>query len=303
MADPDSVDQLTALFEEQRSSLTGVAYRMLGSSADAEDIVQEAWLRWVAADRSEVDSPRAYLVRVTTRLALDRLRRAHTRREQYVGPWLPEPLVTHTSAGTDDTADRVLSVESVSMAMLIVLESLSPLERVVFVLREAFGFPYSQIALTLHRGEAAVRQLATRARRHVESRTPRYDVDPAERRNLTERFLAAAAGGDLEELLAVLAPEASLIADGGGKAPAPRRVIESADKVGRFVAGVARKMPSDARLRSVQLNGAPAVVLVHRARVTHAVLLEVAHGRIQRVYLWSNPDKTAVLDRQLDQAG
>lgn len=299
--DLGSTDQLTKVFEAHRDLLTAVAYRMLGRVVDAEDIVQEAWLRWTADERAEVRQPRAYLVRITTRLALDRLRQAQTRRESYVGPWLPEPLISELSTGSDDTAERALSAESVSMAMLVVLESLSPLERAVFVLREAFGFPYAEIAQTLERGEPAVRQLATRARRHVDARTPRYDVDPDLRRDLTERFLTAATGGDLQQLLALLAPDISLVGDSGGKAKAPRRVIETADKVGRFLNGVATKIDSRSEVRVVAFNGAPAVVLTVDGQVMQAVQLEIADGLIQRVYLWSNPDKVAPLTHQLNK--
>lgn len=187
-----ATDTVTEVFEEHRPVLTGVAYRMLGRVADAEDVVQEAWLRWSGADRSDVREPRGYLVRVTTRLAIDRLRLAQTRKEAYVGPWLPEPYVTDFGATVPDTAERAVLADSVSLAVLVVLESLSPLERAVFVLREAFGYPYADIAVTLDRSESAVRQLAGRARRHVEEKRPRYEVDPAEQRDLTERFLAAA---------------------------------------------------------------------------------------------------------------
>src|SRR4051812_49713618 len=234
-----ATDTETDIFEEHRPVLMGVAYRMLGRVADAEDVVQEAWLRWSAADRSEVREPRAYLVRVTTRLAIDRLRQVKARGETYVGPWLPEPYVTDFGDTVADTAEQAVLADSVSLAVLVVMESLSPLERAVFVLREAFGYPYAEIATTLDRSESAVRQLAARARRHVDERRPRYDVDPAVRRDLTERFLAAAAGGDLEGLMSLLAPDVRLVGDSGGLSKAPLRVIESADKVGRFVHGVA----------------------------------------------------------------
>ena len=192
-----TTDTPTAVFEEHRPVLMGVAYRMLGRVADAEDVVQDAWLRWSAADRAEVREPRAYLVRVTTQLAIDRLRQVKARGEAYVGPWLPEPYVTDFGDTVPDTAERAVLADSVSLAVLVVLESLSPLERAVFVLREAFGYPYADIAAMLDRGEPAVRQLAGRARRHVDEGRPRYEVDPAQRRDLTERFLAAAAEGDL----------------------------------------------------------------------------------------------------------
>ncbi|MEV7426460.1 RNA polymerase sigma factor SigJ [Streptomyces sp. NPDC091212] len=285
----------TDVFEAHRGLLTGVAYRMLGRVADAEDVVQEAWLRWSAHDTADVREPRAYLVRITTRLAIDRLRRASTQRETYVGPWLPEPVVTAYGPAVPDTAERAVLADSVSLAVLIVLESLSPLERAVFVLREAFGFPYAEIAVTLDRGEAAVRQLAGRARRHVEERRPRYDVDPAARRELTERFLAAAGGGDLEALLALLAPDVRLVGDSGGKAKAPLRIIEGADKVGRFLAAVA----ADAALyefRVMEFNGAPAVLALNGGRPDLVLQLEVRDGRVESVHIVRNPDKLGGTD-------
>ncbi|CAM5233638.1 hypothetical protein SFUMM280S_08140 [Streptomyces fumanus] len=245
-----TTDTATEVFEAHRPLLLGVAYRMLGRSADAEDVVQEAWLRWSGADRDGVREPRGYLVRVTTRLAVDRLRQIKARGETYVGPWLPEPWVTDLGATAPDAAERAVLADSVSLAVLVVLESLSPLERAVFVLREAFGYPYAEIAAMLERGEAAVRQLAGRARRHVDERRPRYDVDPGRRRDLTERFLAAAAGGDLDALLALLAPGVRLVGDSGGKSKAPLRVLENADKVGRRApprpAAAARRRPNAA---------------------------------------------------------
>ncbi|WP_432071921.1 RNA polymerase sigma-70 factor [Streptomyces wuyuanensis] len=283
----------TDVFEAHRSVLTGVAYRMLGRFTDAEDVVQEAWLRWTAEDRADVREPRGYLVRVTTRLAIDRLRQAQSRRESYVGPWLPEPIATgHT---VPDSAERAELTESVSFAVLVVLESLSPLERAVFVLREAFGFPYGEIATTLDRSEAAVRQLAGRARRHVDERTPRYDVDPAERRDLTERFLAAASGGDFDALIDMLAPDVRLVGDSGGKAKAPLRVMESADKVGRFLFAVAQQPVPGAEFRILELNGAPGLLVLSDGKPDTVVQIEVRHGRIQCVYIVRNPDKLAAL--------
>ncbi|MFF0303306.1 RNA polymerase sigma-70 factor [Streptomyces sp. NPDC004562] len=290
-----TTDAETDVFEEHRPVLLGVAYRMLGRVADAEDVVQEAWLRWSRADRSEVREPRAYLVRVTTRLAIDRLRQVKARGESYVGPWLPEPYVTDFGDRVPDTAERAVLADSVSLAVLIVLESLSPLERAVFVLREAFGYPYAEIAAMLDRGEAAVRQLAGRARRHVEERRPRYEVDPAERRDLTERFLAAAAGGDLEGLMSLLAPDVRLIGDSGGKAKAPLRVLESADHVGRFLAGVAQKGIPDAGFRYVEINGGPALLVLSGSRPDSVFQVDVLDGRIQAVYVIRNPDKLKAL--------
>lgn len=289
--DDVSTDTATDVFEDHRPVLLGVAYRMLGRVADAEDVVQEAWLRWSGADRGEVREPRAYLVRVTTRLAIDRLRQVKARNEAYVGPWLPEPYVTNFGDTVPDTADKAVLADSVSLAVLVVLESLSPLERAVFVLREAFGYPYAEIASMLDRGEAAVRQLAGRARRHVEERRPRYEVDPGRRRELTERFLAAAGEGDLEGLMELLAPDVRLVGDSGGKSRAPLRVLETADKVGRFVIGAAGKGVPDPSFRFMELNGGPALVVLSAGRPDSVFQLDVFDGRIQSVYIIRNPDK------------
>ncbi|MFJ8361205.1 RNA polymerase sigma-70 factor [Streptomyces sp. NPDC093984] len=295
-----TTDTATEVFEEHRPVLMGVAYRMLGRVADAEDVVQEAWLRWSRADRDAVREPRAYLVRVTTRLAVDRLRQAQARKEAYVGPWLPEPYVTDFGDTAPDAADRAVLADSVSLAVLVVLESLSPLERAVFVLREAFGFPFGEIAATLDRSEAAVRQLAARARKHVDERRPRYDVDPAERRDLTERFLAAAVEGDLKGLMELLAPDARLVGDSGGRAKAPLRVLRTADKVGRFLAAVAGQRPADMSLRHLELNGGPALLVLSGGKPDTVFQVDVVDGRVQCVYVIRNPDKLASLpvDRQ-----
>ncbi|MCX4702519.1 RNA polymerase sigma-70 factor [Streptomyces sp. NBC_01352] len=287
-----TADTVTDVFEEHRPVLLGVAYRMLGRVADAEDVVQEAWLRWAGADRTEVREPRAYLVRITTRLAIDRLRQVKARGETYVGPWLPEPYVTDFGDTVPDTAERAVLADSVSLAVLVVLESLSPLERAVFVLREAFGYPYADIAAMLDRGEPAVRQLAGRARKHVEERRPRYQVDPVQRRDLTERFLAAAGEGDLEGLMSLLAPDVRLVGDSGGKAKAPLRVLETADKVGRFMIGVAEKggIP-DLSFRFLELNAGPAILVLSGDKPDSVFQLDVLDGRIQSVYIIRNPDK------------
>lgn len=286
-----STDTVTDVFEEHRPVLLGVAYRMLGRVADAEDVVQEAWLRWSGADRDDVREPRGYLVRITTRLAIDRLRQIKARQEAYVGPWLPEPYVTDFGDAVPDTAERAVLADSVSLAVLVVLESLSPLERAVFVLREAFGYPYADIATMLDREEPAVRQLAGRARKHVEERRPRYEVDPVQRRDLTERFLAAAAEGDLEGLMSLLAPDVRLVGDSGGKSRAPLRVIETADRVGRFVVGAARKGVEDMTWRIVEVNGGPAVLVLSGGKTDSVFQVDIADGRIQSVYIVRNPDK------------
>ncbi|WP_405482959.1 RNA polymerase sigma-70 factor [Streptomyces sp. NBC_00009] len=290
-----ATDTVIEVFEEHRPVLMGVAYRMLGRVADAEDVVQDAWLRWAQADRDEVREPRAYLVRVATRLAIDRLRQAQVRREAYVGPWLPEPLVTDFGPTAPDTAEAAVLAESVSLAVLVVLESLSPLERAVFVLREAFGFPFAEIATTLERSESAVRQLAGRARKHVDERRPRFDVDPVEQRALTERFLAAATGGDLEGLMTLLAPDARLVGDSGGKSKAPLRVIESADKVGRFLLGAAKGGGAAFTFRIVELNAGPAVLALVDGKPDSVFQVDVADGHVQCVYIVRNPDKLTSL--------
>jgi RNA polymerase sigma-70 factor (TIGR02957 family) len=290
-----------SVFDEHRGLLTSVAYRVLGSVTDAEDAVQEAWLRWSGVDHSEVRDPRAFLVRITTRLAIDRLRRAKARREAYVGPWLPEPILT----GKDPSEDAAMA-ESISMAMLVVLETLSPLERAVFVLREAFGMPHSEIADVLGRKEEAVRQLARRARAHVHERRSRFDADQAEQRRVTERFLEATMTGDLEGLMAVLSPGVELVADSGGRALAPRRPVRGADKVARFLFAVVTEEQTARFLESVgsepsggtrvylsQVNGAPGVVITAGGEPISAFLLDVSDGVVGTIRLIVNPEKLA----------
>ena len=293
------------VFDRYRRLLFGVAYQMLGSVADAEDTVQDAWLRWSAADRSEVTDPRAYLVQVTTRLALDRLRSAQSRRESYVGPWLPEPLLTAPPVASGPPApspDEAAELgEQVSLALLVVLETLSPVERAVFVLREVFGISAAEVGDILGRSEPAVRQLAHRAREHVEARRPRFDTDRREQREVTERFLAAAAGGDVDSLLAVLAPDVVLITDGGGRAKAARRPITGADKVARFLVGIAQQgadIPG-LRMEVAEVNGWPAIVGWVGAEPFGSISLTLSGERIQQVLVVVNPDKLAGLSADL----
>jgi RNA polymerase sigma-70 factor (TIGR02957 family) len=290
------------VFDEHRALLISVAYRILGSVTDAEDTVQEAWLRWSGVNTSDVRDPRAFLVRVTTRLAIDRLRRAKTLRESYVGPWLPEPILTGR-----DVAEDVALAESVSMAMLVVLETLSPLERAVFVLREAFGMSYAEIANVLGRRVQAVRQLGHRARDHVQERRSRFDADQSEQRRVTERFLEATSTGDLEGLMAVLAPEVTLVADGGGRALAPRRPIRGAEKVARFLLAIATEERMARFLRSVgsepvaanlrvhvsQVNGGPGILVVSGDKPISTLVLDVSDGVVRTIHLVANPEKLA----------
>ena len=275
-------------FDRHRRLLFTVAYQMLGSVADAEDVVQDAWLRWSSADRSDVEDGRAYLVTITSRLALDRLGSARARREAYVGPWLPEPLLT--DGGPEDAAELG---EQVSLALLVVLETLSPVERAVFVLREVFGLPVAEVAAALDRSEAAVRQLAHRAREHVEARRPRFDADRRAQREVTERFLAAAIGGDVQSLLAAMSPGVVLVSDGGGKVKAARRPIEGADKVARFLAAIGplgAELPG-LRVEVADVNGAPAVVARTDEGPFMTLQLVLVDGLVQQVFYVGNPDK------------
>ncbi len=281
---------LLPAFDAHRRLLFTVAYRMLGSVADAEDTVQDAWLRWSAAGRDDVADPRAWLVRTTTRLALDRLGSARARRETYVGPWLPEPLLTDAAG---DPADDAVLGEEVSLALLVVLETLSPAERAVFVLREVFGVPAGEVAAVLGRSEAAVRQLAHRAREHVAARRPRSVAGRQELREVTERFLAACVGGDVDALLAALAPGAVLVTDGGGRAKAALRPITGADKVARFLTAVVGggAASADLRMDLAEVNGQPGVAAWSDAGPIAAVSLVVADGLVQQVLVVLNPDK------------
>jgi RNA polymerase sigma-70 factor (TIGR02957 family) len=282
----------TGVFEQHRNLLFGVAYRMLGSVADAEDVVQDAWLRWSAVSpttRSSVEHPRAYLIRIVTNTALNRLRSAQVRRESYVGPWLPEPLLV-----APDVAEDVQNTESVSMAMLVVLETLTPLERAVFVLREVFGYSYGEVASWLGRSEASVRQLAHRAREHVQARRPRFAPDRHEQRRVTERFLAACVGGDLGELMSLLAPGVRLTSDSGGKAKAPRRIIVGADKVARFLLAIAGGA-AGLRIEIADVNGGTGIVGFEGATPIVVLTFDVADGQVQGLYLVNNPDKLNAL--------
>ncbi|MGE5290593.1 MAG: RNA polymerase sigma-70 factor [Micromonosporaceae bacterium] len=282
------------IFEEHRSLLFGIAYRMLGSVADSEDVIQDAWLRWSAADRSQVAAPRAYLVRIVTNTALNKLRSAKARRESYVGPWLPEPLVV-----APDIAENVETAESVSMAVMVVLETLTPLERAVFVLREVFGYGYDELAASLGRSEASVRQLAHRAREHVQARRPRFEPGREEQRRVTEEFLSACVGGDLGRLISTLAPGVRLIADSGGKARAPRRVIVGARKVARFLLAVAGDA-AGLEIRVADVNGGTGLIGFDAGRPAVAVIFEIADGQVQSLYLVNNPDKLNALARDVE---
>src|SRR2546422_5803945 len=268
------MDPATEAFVAHRNLLFTVAYEMLGSAADAEDVLQETWLRWVDVDLAEVRSQRAYLVRITTRQALSRLRTLGRRKESYVGPWLPEPLLT-----VPDVAEDVELADSVSMAMLLVLETLTPTERAVFVLREVFDLDYDEIAEAVDKSPAAIRQIAHRARAHVAARRPRMQVDRTEQQQVVERFLAAVTTGDVQGLMDVLAPDVVLVADGGGVAQAVRVPVRGADRVAAFLAVFPRAV-TDAEVGTVWLNGAPAARIDDIRFGTTAVSVVIEGGRI-----------------------
>ncbi|MFI0821043.1 RNA polymerase sigma-70 factor [Streptomyces sp. NPDC021098] len=272
-------------FEQHRRMLFGIAYRMLGSVADAEDVVQDTWLRCSQVSTA-VDNPAGYLTRTVTNLALNRLTSAAATREQYVGPWLPEPLVTQP-----DAAEEAELAESVSLAMLVVLESLSPLERAVFVLKEVFRFSFKEIAGMLERSEASVRQVGHRARSHVQARRPRYDTPAEVRRQVTDEFLAACVGGDLNRMMELLAPDVTAWSDGGGKVKAAVRPQRGADKVARFLAAVVTQPMDDPRVHAVDVNGRPGVLLTVAGRPDTVACVEVTDGRITEIRIIRNPDK------------
>ncbi|MDQ0381689.1 RNA polymerase sigma-70 factor [Amycolatopsis thermophila] len=280
------------VFQQYRDLLFAVAYRVLGTAADAEDAVQDAWIKWSAADRSQVADPKSYLARIVSNLALERLRSTRHKRETYVGPWLPEPILT-----SGDTADTVTGAESVSMAMLVVLETLSPLERAVFVLNEVFAFSHAEIAEAVDRSEAAVRQAAHRAREHVRARRPRFTTDRARQRAVTERFFAAATGGDVNALLDLLSPDVTLWTDGGGKVRQALRPVVGAATVASWFAALGTVTyqgvePADVVAELAEINGGPGVVFRGPGRVIATVTFDFdADGRISTIHNVANPDK------------
>jgi RNA polymerase sigma-70 factor (ECF subfamily) len=276
------------LFESHRGLVFGVAYRMLGSVDEADDVVQETWLRWSAAPRDDVLDPRAYLARVAARLALDHVRRVARRRESYVGEWLPEPILTGP-----DVADDAALADTVSMAMLVVLETLSPLERAVFVLDKAFGFSHKEIGQALGRTEPAVRQLAHRARQHVDARRPRFVADRGVRTAVTERFMRAAAGGDLAALLDVLAPDVTLVSDADGKVRSPRHRITGAATIGAVFSASGYRMPPGAYVKITDINGVPGALALVDDVAFAAFVLEVdaVSERVTTIRLIANPEK------------
>jgi RNA polymerase sigma-70 factor (TIGR02957 family) len=284
-------DPGTAAFVAHRNLLFTVVYEMLGSAADAEDVLQETWLRWVGVDLDTVRDQRAYLVRITTRQALTRLRTLGRRKESYVGSWLPEPLLT-----APDVAEDVELAESVSMAMLLVLETLAPTERAVFVLREVFALEYDEIAEAVEKSPATVRQIAHRARTHVAARRPRGAVSPAETRGALEAFQRAVETGDLQGLLDILAPDVVLLADGGGVKQAVPRPVVGADKVARLLAVGSNLV--DAEMSEAQVNGSPALIVRLNGETDGIMAMRIDEGLVTGLYYVRNPEKLSHIEHE-----
>ena len=282
-------DRATEAFVTHRNLLFTVAYEMLGSAADAEDVLQETWLRWANVDLDVVRDQRAYLVRITTRQSLIRLRTLRRRRESYVGPWLPEPLLT-----TPDVAEDVELADSVSMAMLLVLETLTPTERAVYVLREVFGLDYDEIAGAVDKNPPAVRQIAHRARTHVAARRPRGTVSAAETRDALEAFRQAVETGDLQRLLDILAPDVVALTDGGGVRQAALEPIVGA----HTVAGVLGRVAATASLQSAQVNGHPALIVRLDGAIDTVLAVHIEGGLIAGLYAVRNPEKLSHMGRE-----
>ncbi|WP_433679243.1 RNA polymerase sigma-70 factor [Nocardia sp. CA-119907] len=274
-------------FIEHRRLLFSTAYRMLGTVTDAEDILQDAWLKWNETDQSTVQHPKSYLVRTVTNLSLNRLTSAKAKRETYVGPWLPEPLLT-----SPNIAEETELADTVSTAMLVVLETLNPVERAVFLLREVFGYSHAEIADTLDKPEATVRQIAHRARSHVQSRRPRFDTDKAERAHITEQFMSACNGGDLNALMDLLAPDVTSWSDGGGVVTAARRPLYGPDHVARWVLGVlAKPTVAGVVLEPAHINGELGALALIDGNPVAAFTYDIIDGHIHNLRFQVNPNK------------
>lgn len=287
------MDSATEVFVAHRNLLFTVAYEMLGSATDAEDVLQETWLRWAKVDLETVREHRAYLVRITTRQALNKLRSLGRRKESYVGSWLPEPLLT-----APDVADDVELSDSVSMAMLLVLETLTPTERAVFVLRDVFALEYDEIAEAVGKTPAAVRQIAHRARNHVAARRPRGVVSAAESKGAVEAFQKAVTTGDLQSLIDILAPDVVLLGDGGGIKQTVQRPILGADKVGRLMMGGLGRVTHQLSVEPVQVNGSPAVAVYFDGELDGVMALLIEDGLISGLYYVRNPEKLSWMQQE-----
>ena len=284
------MSQADDLFEEHRPVLARLAYRMLGSLADADDVLQEAYLRWSRDNREAVQSPRAYLLSVVTRLCIDQRQSIEARKLTYVGPWLPEPVVEPVAS---DPSVALETAESVSMALLLVLESLSPVERAAYLLRRIFDYDYDVIAQVLDKSEPSCRQIVSRAEQRIHARRPRFDPDPAQAERLTAAFLQACSTGDLNGLVQILASDAVLYSDGGGKAAAALAPIRGADRIARFFLGILKKAPPGMEIRRVRVNGQPGLVTIVDGQLSLVLTLDVVDGRIANCFVIRNPDKLA----------
>jgi RNA polymerase sigma-70 factor, ECF subfamily len=288
-------DRTLSLFEEQSRLLFGIAYRMLGSVTDAEDMVQECYLRWQQAADESIRSPRAWLTTVVTRLCLNHLQLARVKRETYVGSWLPEPLVDEHAP---NPAEASQLADTLSLAFLVLLETLTPTERAVFILREGFGYEFSEIAAVVEKSEANCRQILTRARKHVDERRPRYDASQTDAEKLVGPFVAALRSGDLEGMLARLAENVVLVADGGAKPGALLRPLQGAKPVARAMLNAARKHGIEqADIRPATINGLPGFVRFQNGQAQSVLAFGIAEGRIQSVFIISNPEKLRHLNR------
>jgi RNA polymerase sigma-70 factor, ECF subfamily len=289
-------DEHTQRFTALRPLLFTIAYEILGSATESDDVLQESYLRWANVDLSTVQDTKAYLAKLVTRQSLNALRAQSRRREDYIGPWLPEPLLVETGNNTDASADVILA-ESVSMAMLVVLETLSPDERAVFVLREVFGFSHDEIASTIGKSSAAVRQMAHRAREHVQSRRKRFEpVDPKLSMEITARFFAAASTGDVDGLIEMLTDDVEWTADSDGKVSAARKPVVGAERVARVIIGLVRVAGESGRVEPAMYNNAPALKLYLGDSFEGVITIEVTDGRISHFYAMRNPDKLTGVD-------
>jgi RNA polymerase sigma-70 factor (ECF subfamily) len=277
------------IFNEHRRLLFSLAYRMLGSVADAEDMVQEAFLRWQAAPEEEIKAPKAYLSTIVTNLCINYLTSARRKREEYVGPWLPEPLITDES---QDPMRNIQMADSLSMAFMVLLESLTPTERACFLLREVFDYEYEEIARIVGKAEANCRQMVSRARLHIRERRPRFDVSSEMQTRLTAQFMQACASGDLQGLMSLLAEDATLMSDGGGRVTAARKPIHGADHIARFLTGLIKKAgPGRLHIRPTLVNGQPGFITYWDDRLVNVLSLDIADNQIRAVYIVVNPDK------------
>jgi RNA polymerase sigma-70 factor, ECF subfamily len=281
-------------FLAERRLLFAIAYRMLGSAADADDVLQDAFLRWAEYSKP-VDSPRSFLTTMVVRLCLDQLGSARARRVDYVGPWLPEPLLA-SDAGPAEAAELA---DSLSMAFLVLLEELAPAERAAFLLHDVFGYAYPEIAVMLGRREPAARQLISRARHRIGERRRRFDADLQQGQRLASQFLAACATGDLQALMSMLADDVVVWLDGGGKARAARNPIHGASRAARFLIGTARNVPAGAHVSLARLNGQPGAIITESERVTTAIVLDILHHQVTGIRIVVNPDKLGRLQESL----